>query len=105
MDYNQLGKRIRQQRKLKKWTQEKLAEMAGISVSFLGHIERGTRKASVETLVAIANSLQTGTDFLLSDSLEFTDEYKLNAELNNRQRNVLKGIARVLAEQGDDYYV
>ncbi|MDL2206929.1 helix-turn-helix domain-containing protein [Eubacteriales bacterium OttesenSCG-928-N13] len=37
MDYNELGRRIRALRKNKHWTQEKLSESAGISLSFLGH--------------------------------------------------------------------
>ena len=46
-------------------TQEKLAERANISLSFLGHIERGTRKLSVETLYHIAESLKCSTDELM----------------------------------------
>ncbi|MEA5069461.1 MAG: helix-turn-helix transcriptional regulator, partial [Christensenellaceae bacterium] len=55
MDYRSLGMRIRKQRKNLHLTQEELAERAGISLSFLGHIERGTRKASLETLVSLSN--------------------------------------------------
>ena len=43
LDYSEIGKRIRQVRKAKKWSQGALAEKCGISMSFLGHIERGTR--------------------------------------------------------------
>ena len=45
-------------------TQEKLAELAGISPSFVGHIERGEKKASLETMVHIAAVLNTTTDYL-----------------------------------------
>lgn len=70
MLYQGLGKRIRQQRILAQMTQEKLAEEAGISLSFLGHIERGTRKASLDTLVKICNVLKVSPQLLLQDSLE-----------------------------------
>ena len=70
MLYQGLGKRIRQQRQLAQMTQEKLAEAAGISLSFLGHIERGTRKASLDTLVRICNVLKVSPQLLLQDSLE-----------------------------------
>ncbi len=103
MDYNALGKRIRQQRKQRKWTQENLAERAGISVSFLGHIERGSRKASVETLVSLSNSLQIGTDYLLSDSLDLNEDYDTNSKLRNWQKSLLKGFARVMAEESEEY--
>lgn len=69
MDYEGLGRRIRTQRKLKGMTQKMLAEKAGISLPFYGHIERGTRKASLETLVSIANALNTTSDMLLQDSI------------------------------------
>ena len=70
MLYQGLGKRVRQQRILAQMTQEKLAEAAGISLSFLGHIERGTRKASLDTLVKLCNVLKVSPQLLLQDSLE-----------------------------------
>ena len=39
--------------------------MADISLSFLGHIERGTRKLSVETLCRLAKALHCSFDALL----------------------------------------
>jgi len=51
--YKAIGKKIHALRKLKKMTQAELAEKSGISLSFLGHIERGTRVLSVATLVSI----------------------------------------------------
>jgi len=47
------------------YSQEQLAEKAGISVSFLGHIERGTRKMSLDSLYRIAKTLECSTDSLL----------------------------------------
>lgn len=49
IDYERIGLRIRKARKEAHKTQEQLAEDTGISVSFLGHIERGARKMSLET--------------------------------------------------------
>ncbi len=69
MDYRDLGTRVRAARRRKHMTQEKLAEKVGISASFLGHIERGTRVASLETLVSICNELQVTPEILLSASL------------------------------------
>lgn len=65
MLYVQIGKRIRKLRKQKKMTQMELAEQAEISLSFLGHIERGTRKLSVETLFAICRALDCSADMLM----------------------------------------
>ena len=53
MDYIDLGRRVKELRKKQHMTQEALAEKLDISTSFLGHIERGTRVASLETLVKL----------------------------------------------------
>lgn len=75
LDYLGLGRRIRYFRKALKLTQEDLAGMAKISLSFLGHIERGSRKASIETLLSIAVALNVSMDVLLMDSrqVDITD--------------------------------
>ena len=101
MLYQGLGKRIRQQRQLAQMTQEKLAEAAGISLSFLGHIERGTRKASLDTLVKICNVLKVSPQLLLQDSL---DDGLLSAlgEIPPEKLRVLREISDVL---GDMRYV
>ncbi len=65
LDYRKMGMRIRQVRKAKGWSQNELAEKCGISMSFLGHIERGTRIMSMETFANICNALDAGADELL----------------------------------------
>ena len=74
MDYKDLGNRVRTVRRQQSLTQEQLAEKVGISASFLGHIERGTRVASLETLVAIYNTLNVTPEYLLSASLHTFDQ-------------------------------
>ena len=56
--YRTIGKRIREERKRLKLTQEELAEKADITANFLGHIERGTKRASLNTLKKIADVMQ-----------------------------------------------
>ncbi|MDE6887122.1 MAG: helix-turn-helix domain-containing protein [Eubacterium sp.] len=65
LDYAKMGMRIRQVRKVKGWSQDELAKKCGISMSFLGHIERGTRIMSMETFASICEALDTGADELL----------------------------------------
>ena len=64
MNYALLGKRIRDERLLLRWTLEKLAELTDKSINFIGQIERGEGKPSLETLVDIANALGTTVDSL-----------------------------------------
>ena len=65
LDYGKMGMRIRQVRKAKGWSQDDLAKKCGISMSFLGHIERGTRIMSLETFVSLCGALDTNADELL----------------------------------------
>lgn len=69
MDYELLGKRIRDERLLMRLTIEKLAEMVNKSTNFISQIERNDGKPSLETVVDIANALGTTVDALLKDSL------------------------------------
>ena len=57
IDYVALGQRILIRRMAMQLTQKQLAELAGISASYLGRIERGRRAPSVETLIALCNAL------------------------------------------------
>ena len=99
MDYLRLGQRIRRQRKLMGLTQKEVAERAGISLPFYGHIERGTRKASLETTVDIANALGVSTDMLLQDSLDvMTKPLASDASLSGHSRALLTDIVGVLRE-------
>lgn len=57
--YALIGRRLREERKARRLSIEKLAELAEITPSFLGLIERGERKLSVLTLDKLARALQT----------------------------------------------
>lgn len=100
MNYEKLGERIHQQRRLAKMTQQELAAAAGISLSFLGHVERGTRKASLETLVAICNVLKISPNILLQDSLN-ADLLGQDRNLSDEQRRVLREITNAIIDYGD----
>ena len=101
MMYTQLGKRIKQQRILARMTQEKLAEKAGISLSFLGHIERGTRKASLDTVIKICNALEVSPNMLLQDSLNsslLSDSTGLSVTHRRLLREIADNIAQYTVE-------
>lgn len=84
MDYRELGRRVRQQRVMCDLTQEELAERSGISCSFVGHIERGEKKFSIGTLVALCNAMKISPNYLLQDSL---DQDVLNDSVDVGQQN------------------
>ena len=99
MDYVGLGKRIRTQRKMMDMTQEELAAAIDVSTSFVGHIERGTRKLSVDTLVKLADALKTSCDQLLQDSLDQTVSRRNNNSMNKNAKMLLREIVNMLDEE------
>ena len=52
-----LGKRIKILREKAHLTQEKLAELSGISLDYLGKIEVNINKPGLKTLIKISNAL------------------------------------------------
>jgi transcriptional regulator with XRE-family HTH domain len=66
MDYPMMGQRIRQLRKTHGMSQAMLAKETDLSTNYIGQIERGDRKPSLETLVALCNALGTSIDNILS---------------------------------------
>lgn len=63
--YKALGKAIRERRRQMKMTQADLAKGAGVSPSFIGHIEGGTRAPSLWTVCRIAQALGATVDYLM----------------------------------------
>ena len=94
MDYQDFGLRVRTLRRQLKLTQEELAEKVGISASFMGHIERGTRVASLETLVALCITLHVTPQYLLSASLTPYDQY-MPSGITQENRNRLSEFLRM----------
>lgn len=80
VDYEKMGKRMKYKRQIKNMNQEDIARAVRISPSYYGNIERGNRVPSVDTLVAIANTLEVGVDFLLADSLTVANPQRTEQE-------------------------
>jgi transcriptional regulator with XRE-family HTH domain len=65
IDYKEIGRRIRIERKRQSLSQEQLAEKTGISVTHMSHIETANTKLSLPVLVTLANVLNVSADLLL----------------------------------------
>ena len=65
IDYVEIGRRVRERRRDMRLTQERLAEQVGVSISFIGHIERAEKIASIETMTKIARALNVSMDYLI----------------------------------------
>ena len=59
------GKRVREMRKAKGISQEKLAEMAGIDRSYMGNIERGEKNITLKKIYEICDALQIDIKLLI----------------------------------------
>ena len=95
VDYIAMGRRMKMKRRSLKISQEELAQQIKISVSFYVYIERGRRTPSIDTLVAIANALNVGTDFLLADSVNAAEVKLSSAEMRVLKRYLQDRVAEL----------
>lgn len=103
MDYKLIGNKVREARLKYGLTQEKLAELVGISDSYMGLIERGERILSVETLVKLSLALGVSTDWLLQatmDSIEkdtFVIQFaQMTSGLDVSQKRMIMDVNRAM---------
>lgn len=107
IDYKELGKRIRAERRKQDLTQEKLAEMANISDSFMGHIERGGRTLSIETLAKLANVLNLSIEYIICGEFNYQPEmlpseiFDALNRISGNQRKVFLNMMKTLAASPD----
>lgn len=107
IDYQALGERIRKARADKGYTQERLGEACGLSTSHIGHIERGSRIPSLDTIFRIASTLTVSLDSLLFDSIQTNDAIliHISAMLQGKEEGKVRtylSTVRALAEKIDD---
>lgn len=104
IDYKAIGKRIRQERLKCNETQQSLAELIDMSTAFIGCIETGKRKMSLDTFVKIVNALGVPADQLLVDCLDsnysvYSNEFGCLLDgLDNRNREIIIEIVRCIKE-------
>ena len=73
LDYTAIGDRIRRYRELSRMTQEQLSELCSLSTGYIGHLERGTRSPSFETLARISQILRVSLDDLVFGEAEISN--------------------------------
>ena len=65
VDYKQIGKRVKEIRRLNHMTQAELAELTDMSDNYISRIERGVKKASLGSLIKMAMVFDTSLDALV----------------------------------------
>lgn len=103
IDYTAMGERIRCYREQKRMTQEQLGEACNLSTGYIGHIERGSRKPSLETLYQIAQTLSVSTDALLFDKSDSNMELfnSLQLALQDKEQEKVKTFLHTVCALAD----
>lgn len=95
INYRLIGKRIEETRRVRRITQAELAELTNLSVSYISYIENAKRKASLQTLVIIANVMEITVDILLAGNQIFgrgeykNDVYLLMEDCSNYEKRII----------------
>lgn len=98
MDKIVLGRRLRESRIKRGYTQHALAKKADIGEVYLGEIERGLKMPSMNIFIKIIEALDISADYILRDELssgstyifdEITDKLK---DLSPQQRKTAADI-------------
>ncbi len=102
MDSKTLGNRIREARIKKQHTQQRLAEIAGISQIYLGEIERGTKMPSLRSFIKIIEALDLSADYVLRDELSSGEHY-IYDEIIEKLKNLSPQQRKAASEILDAY--
>ncbi|HCC35990.1 MAG TPA: XRE family transcriptional regulator [Ruminococcaceae bacterium] len=101
VNFKHIGRRIKEIRNAKELSQAELAEQIDMSVPYISLIETAAKKASLSTLILIANALGVTVDALLNgnqtnDSAEYyCDLICLLNDCNNYERRIIFEVATV----------
>ncbi|MGN1420986.1 MAG: helix-turn-helix domain-containing protein [Eubacterium sp.] len=111
INYRDIGKQIRYERKKQNITQEKLAELCNISIPHMSNIENANTKVSLPVLVDIANALNCTVDRLLCNSLQNNSTVSnsiisdILSDCSNSQKSIIMdtiiSLKESLAKHGD----
>ncbi|MEG0872934.1 MAG: helix-turn-helix transcriptional regulator [Clostridia bacterium] len=96
------GRKIREARENKNFTQAYIAEQIGISQNFLGDIERGIKLPSLNTLIRLSNVLKLSLDTMFADSLENTLYEPDEIYYTDKQLSLMKGVIKTITDNFKD---
>ena len=103
-----LGRRLKELRDQREWSQADVAKQSGVSSVMVSHFETGVRQnASADTLVKLANAFHVSLDYLIgrADTPQFSSSPKLEAVLRKLESasdttiNAVLSVAESLANE------
>ena len=102
MDKISLGKRLRETRIQKGYTQQALAKAADIGVVYLGEIERGLKMPSMSIFIKIVETLDISADYVLRDELTSGSPF-ICSEISDKLKNLTPRQRKAAADILDAY--
>ena len=97
MELESIGRNIRKFRLMRNLRQEDLAEMAGLSINYVGALERGEKIPSLETFIVLLNALEVSSDMVLSSLLVEKHQADASRLMDRMQNLPAYDIERILA--------
>lgn len=75
MDKADLGKKLREARLKRGYTQQVLAEKADVAEMYISQLERGLKMPSMNLFIKLITALDISSDYILRDELPSGKEY------------------------------
>lgn len=97
LELESIGRNIRKFRLMRNLRQEDLAEMAGLSINYVGALERGEKIPSLETFIVLLNALEVSSDMVLSSLLVEKHQADASRLMDRMQNLPAYDIERILA--------
>ena len=107
--YEKIGKRVKEARKKSGMTQAELAEIVGVSVTYISSIERGISFPRGEVFVGILNVLNVSSDFVFCDEVNGSLKqkscllYDMIQCLPSREQVKILEVVELLVSQRQEY--
>lgn len=86
MDLSSIGKHIKEARLRKSWKQEQLGAEVGLSVPYIGAIERGEKIPKLETFIRLINALDISAEVVLEDVTNSGYKVRMSRYLDRIER-------------------
>ncbi|MDP3112659.1 MAG: helix-turn-helix transcriptional regulator [Thermodesulfovibrionales bacterium] len=91
-----IGQRIKEARKKRKLTQEKFAELCGLSTDYIGKIERGKQLPTLKTLYQITKILNASLAYILDFDTKTMPLHEIQQLLKNQSPETIQQIIQVI---------
>lgn len=103
-DYKVIGQRIKEARRNKGWSQERLSEEVDVTTVYISRIERGSSKINLKRLAQISKALDASVEYLIggtqTDSPNYLDKelYETLLTCTPAKQRLIYNIAQIVSK-------